>query len=387
MRADELQAISKATDALEEGVKPNYGANAKLVGFVQKSAAPKPATVKPASFIQLRRSGSTSASQAMKQVLDLLKSKATVLKSQELAAIALRVSMQEDHFVKVRQMLKDLIAKLKADAEAEAEQKGFCDKGMMEATTARDEAKMTIESKTADISKNEAEKAELLEDISNLQKAIAENKKAINEATELRNKEHSDNEKTLADADAGKEAVTFALTTLKEFYEGAAFVQVKYTPPVTDSSGNNFADMAPKGVSGSYSGNQQQSKGIIGMLEVILSDFERTLDTTKSSEDDAQSKFETFESETEADSKAKQDDVDAKKGRVAEIEDALMTLEDENSDAQTKLDGALSELEKLKPMCVSGGETYAERVAAREQEIAALKEAMQMLIDWQAFLV
>eukprot|EP00747_Dinoflagellata_sp_TGD_P156888 gnl/TRDRNA2_/TRDRNA2_177696_c3_seq3.p1 gnl/TRDRNA2_/TRDRNA2_177696_c3~~gnl/TRDRNA2_/TRDRNA2_177696_c3_seq3.p1 ORF type:complete len:729 (+),score=267.17 gnl/TRDRNA2_/TRDRNA2_177696_c3_seq3:96-2189(+) len=385
MRADELQAISKATDALEEGVKPNYDANSKLVGFVQRSATPKSAPVKPASFIQLRRSSGTSAHQVMKRVLDLLKSKAGVLKSQELSAIALRASVEEDHFVKVRQMLKDLIAKLKADAEAEAEQKGFCDKGMMEATTSRDEAKMTIESKTADISKNEAEKAQLTEDISNLLKAIADNKKALNEATELRNKEHADNEKTLADADAGKEAVTFALTTLKEFYEGAAFIQVKYTPPVTDSSGNNFADMAPKGFSGSYSGNQQQSKGIIGMLEVILSDFERTLDTVKSTEDDAQSQFETFESETEADNKAKQDDVDSKEGRVSEINDTLLTLEEENSDAQKKLDGALAELEKLKPMCVSGEETYAERVAAREQEIAALKEAMQILIDWKGF--
>merc|ERR1719310_1452067 len=385
MRADELTAISKATDALVEGVQPNYSANAKLVGLVQRSATLKPASVKPASFIQLRRSSGTSASQVMKHVLDLIKSKAGSLRSQELSAIALKISMQEDHFVKVRQMLKDLIAKLKADAEAEAEQKGFCDKSMMEATTARDEAKMTIESKTADISKNEAEKAQLLDDISNLQKAIAENKKALNEATELRNKEKTDNEKTLTDADAGKAAVEFALTTLKEFYEGAAFVQVKYIPPVTDSSGGTFADMAPKGFSGSYSGNQQQSKGIVGMLEVILSDFERTLDTVKSTEDEAQSKFDTFESETEADNKAKQDDVDSKEGRVADINDALLTLEDENSDAQKKLDGALAELEKLKPMCVSGEETYAERVAAREQEIAALKQAMQILIDWKSF--
>merc|ERR1719310_761533 len=100
---------------------------------------------------------------------------------------------------------------------------------------------MTIEEKTADISKNEAEKAGLVQDVSDLQKAIAENTKALNEATELRDKESSDNEKTLADADAGKEAVTFALTTLKEFYEGAAFVQVKYTPPVTDSSGKSIS--------------------------------------------------------------------------------------------------------------------------------------------------
>merc|ERR1719473_1411847 len=162
-----------------------------------------------------------------------------------LSAFALKVKLSEDHFVKVRGLIKDLIAKLKADAEAEAESKGFCDKEMLAATTARDEAKMTIESKTADISKNEAEKAQLTQDVSDLEKAISENKKALNEATELRNKENADNEKTLTDAAAGKEAVEFALTTLKEFYEGAAFIQTKSSPPVTDSSGGTFADLAP----------------------------------------------------------------------------------------------------------------------------------------------
>jgi len=34
-------------------------------------------------------------------------------------------------------------------------------------------------------------------------------------------------------------------------------------------------------------------------------------------------------------------------------------------------------------MCVEGEETYAQRVAKREKEIAALKEAMVILDEWQ----
>merc|ERR1719213_1273126 len=256
---------------------------------------------------------------------------------------------------------------------------------MEKAITARDEAKMTIEEKTADISKDTAEKAQLTEDVNNLQKSIAENMKALNEATELRDKEKADNENTLSMSDAGKEAVEFALTTLKEFYEGAAFVQSKYTPPAAGRDGKTVGDMAPDAFSGEYHGNQAASKGIIGLLEVILSDFERTLETVEEAEDEAQSKFESFKEETEADSKAKQDDIDDKESRISEIEDTLVTLADEKTDAEKKLKGALEELEKLKPMCVEGEETYEERVAAREKEIAALKEAMQMLIDWQGF--
>ena len=143
--------------------------------------------------------------------------------------------------------------------------------------------------------------------------------------------------------------------------------------------------MAPDTFSGEYHGNQAASKGIIGLLEVILSDFERTIETTDEKEEEAQSEFDAFKEETEADNKAKQDDIDEKEGKISDITDALVTLADEKTDAEKKLDGALEELEKLKPMCVEGEETYEERVAAREKEIAALKEAMQMLIDWQGF--
>ena len=60
-----------------------------------------------------------------------------------------------------------------------------------------------------------------------------------------------------------------------------------------------------------------------------------------------------------------------------------MALEGEKRDAEKKLSGALSELEKLATMCVQGEETYKERVLSREEEVAALREALQILIDWQ----
>merc|ERR1712137_573978 len=68
----------------------------------------------------------------------------------------------------------------------------------------------------------------------------------------------------------GHEAVTKALKILREFYKESAkaFVQVRASPIDEDTSGPGF--------SGSYKGNQEQSKGVIGMLEVIQSDFDRT---------------------------------------------------------------------------------------------------------------
>ena len=50
----------------------------------------------------------------------------------------MRVTVAADHFVKVRGLIKDLIAKLKADAKSEATQKGNCDTGMAKAIAGRD---------------------------------------------------------------------------------------------------------------------------------------------------------------------------------------------------------------------------------------------------------
>merc|ERR1719440_2541168 len=47
--------------------------------------------------------------------------------------------------------------------------------------------------------------------------------------------------------------------------------------------------------------------------------------------------------------------------------------------SQELLDKALESLEKLRPTCVDTGMTYEERVAARENEIEALKNALCVL--------
>merc|ERR1719399_1562901 len=235
----------------------------------------------------------------------------------------------------------------------------------------------------ASISKLTAEKDQLNQEIEDLKKAIAENLKALNEATELRNSEKADNEATISTTDEGKTAVELAINILKEFYDNAFIQTGKYVPPNADRSGKTVADRAPEVFSGSYHGSQGASKGILGLLDVILSDFERTIDTTEDAEDSAAASFGTFESDTKTDNEDKEGEIDTKEGRISDIEDELVETEEDKSDATELKENALKELKKLKPMCVEGEETYAQRVAKREKEIQALKDAQQMLDEWQ----
>jgi len=378
-RAQEITAISKATEALETGVAPNWKANRMLVGLPQKKSQAPPA------FLQLR--GSERGAQQRRKVLALLRASAEQLHSPALSVAALRVQASEDHFEKVRSIIKDIVSRLEAQAAAEATTKGYCDTEMAKAVSLRDAKNQEIESLTAQITEKEVLKARTQGEIAALSSAIADNMKAQKEATELRADEKKDNTNVMTDAKAGKAAVEYALQVLKQFYDGqGVFVQTSagYVPPNSDRSGKTVEDLAPETFESGYDGRQQASKGIIGLLEVILADFDRTHTTVDAAEATSAGEFQMFETAIEADTNQKTGDKATKEGEVTNLDDDLVQLQDQKKDAVKAHDLAISTLDGLKAMCVEGEETYEERVAKREKEIAALKEAHDILENWQA---
>jgi len=67
---------------------------------------------------------------------------------------------------------------------------------------------------------------------------------------------------------------------------------------------------------------------------------------------------------------------------TADLKTTKMNLEKKTADMKSNmnlLDDALKGVEELKPMCIDNGMSYADRVAKREEEIAALKKAMCQL--------
>jgi len=311
-------------------------------------------------------------------MMNYLEAQATKLKSDTLSALVLH--MKEDHFVKVRGMIKDMIAKLQADASSEADQKTWCDEEMQKSMAKRDENTGLIEGDTALIEETTATIKRKQEEVQEQLEQVSQLKKGLNEATELRGTEKAQNEEQVRSARDGLAGVTRAIEILQNFYNNA-FVQTKqsYTPPNADASGNTVGDLAPETFSGDFNGNQGAAAGITGQLQVIKSDFERTIETTENDEKDAESTFDSFKSETEGAIEEKEDLVKTRNGEIAEETSR-------RSDAQTDLkehyalkSESMDELAKLKPACVSTGSSYSERVARREQEIESLKNAYVIL--------
>jgi chromosome segregation ATPase len=380
MRAQEIEALSEALNILKDKVQDKEGERA----FVQKPTLQKVAVAK--SFLQTaskssaahqianlleRARGQTMTKEARKdKVISLLASEGSRLGSIVLSSLSVKAAA--DPFVKVKKLIQELIERLVAEATAEATKKGFCDLELSKAEKNRNHRWQDVQRLSAELSALESKQDELEEEITELNSALKELTAGLEEATKERSESKEENVASLKEAKEGLTAVNEALLVLKVFYKNAAKAKV-----LLQESPVNEDD--PGAESGAYKGNQSASKGIIGLLEVIVSDFERTIKTTSAQEQKEASDFVKAERVAKADiggktTKLELDEQDLESTK-AKIDEASQDMK-RNMDL---VDKALEELEELKPMCIDSGMSYEERVEKREEEIAALKKALCIL--------
>jgi len=386
MRSEELTALSTAITIVKGKVADKT--SDKTVRLVQKSATPIQASttqvddevddiVEAESFLQLaspraslsllQKGGSRSPSvdSARDRVVALLRAKSTQLDSAVLAALASHVAA--DPFAKIKTLIQELIERLLQEAADEANHKGWCDKEMGKAKQSRKLKAEAVRALNTRLSDNEAKRDQLAEDTARLAKEIQDLEDSLATLTKERQDESAQNEATVSEAEEGKAAVEEALEVLDHFYKTAAkaekVVLAQQEPP-------------DAGFDSGSQGSQSASKGIIGMLEVIQSDFVRTIQTTQKAEKDAAADFLELETTTKVSMGKKTMEKDNKQATLIEANDAIREDKESMLEEQELLNKSIQELSELHPACVDTGMSYADRVAKREQEIDSLKEAL-----------
>merc|ERR1719214_458337 len=133
--------------------------------------------------------------------------RATELKSRTLSTLLLKLRDAPTPFAKVRQMIEDLVARLEAEAQAEQDQKTWCDENMKNTQDERDAAQNKIDGYNALHMEKSTLGDQLTEQMLTLSQEIADLNKALSEETELRAKEKATNEQVITDATTGKAAI------------------------------------------------------------------------------------------------------------------------------------------------------------------------------------
>ncbi|CAE6972217.1 unnamed protein product [Symbiodinium sp. KB8] len=362
-RQEEIEAVGKAQEIISSGSVAGK-AEKHLPGLLQRS--PRGSVL---AFLR-----SDSHGDRKDQVARFLQQRASALNSRMLSALAVRVGA--DPLGKVKKMIQQLLTKLNEQAKEEATKNTWCVTELATNKATREEKTDTSESLQSEIDTLKASIAKLTDESNTLSKDIAELDAGMASATDLREKEAAKNKIAVADAKEAQAAVAEALTVLKEFYAKAtgatSFVQSSSASLVTHGQPEIFGDEA-------YTGMGGESGGVLGMMEVIESDFARLEAETTAAEEAGKKEYDEFMDDSKADKATKETTLKQKTTKKNSDAQELSTRESDLEGTQKELEAANAYLEKLRPDCIDTGKSYAERKAQREQEITDLKEAVEML--------
>lgn len=393
LRADEIEAIEKAIGIMSSG---------DVTGFIESAAAAGKRMLATSNAFAQLRSGTalqTAAEGKRHDVREFLTRESMRLKSHTLSLLA--ETLEADPFSKIKGLIKDMITKLLKEANADAEQEGFCDTEIGKSKATRTQLSEDIDSLTASIEDAQAEIMSLTESTADLSQGIADIQGAVAKASSMRGAESKKNKETIADAEAAVKAVDAATAVLKDFYEKAsqatALVQggsaAKIESRGIRMGSDEWDALAVPGQAtpdkghkdgmqtfgDSYKGNQDGATGVLAMIEVIRSDFANLAADTKSGEEASLTAFNEFLVESQRNIKVKQKKVELNEADKASTSRKMQEDSKDLKSNQDELVAAERYYSKLVAQCVDKGSSYEDRTKARAAEIQSLKEALKML--------
>jgi hypothetical protein len=369
VRSGELEAIAKAMEILK-GAAATYGATDDVgrklgIGLLAKGRKAKNAHLRRAravSFVQV------AAKEAVRR------------------GTAIAEHTQQGGLDDVAGMINDLIAALEQEGRDAETQAQWCADEMKKVSEARDATVTKLAELNATWDTESASRDELTVEIAGLSADIAQLTKALNEETELRAEESAVNAKKLADSETGEQAVDDAISVLETYYQGVAVEDGQGVGPddsdltATDSSGSAANSAAPDTFSNDqYAGSQSAASHVLAELQKIKQDFADAISDAQSDEDTASSDFDDFKSDTETDINDKKTSKEDKESDKVDAELAIKQALDDAEKNKELLAQYLHELQQLKPACSASGAAAADRAAAREQEMQALNQGLDIL--------
>jgi len=342
-RGEELKALAAAKKVIAE---TTGGAAEQSYSFVQ---------VKMASGADL------AGFEAVRFVRDL----AQTNKSPALAQLASRMastmrgSSGADVFAKVKSLISNMIEKLLDEAQADATEKAYCDKEMAETESKKADKEAAIEKLSTQIESMTARSSKLKEEVATLQNELAKLARAQAEMDKIRAEQKAAFEADSAEMKKGLEGIQTALKVLNEYY-------------AKDDKSHSSADGA--------------GSGIIGLLEVVESDFSKGLAEMTAAEEAAANEYDKQTKENAITKATKEQDAKYKTKEHKGLDKNTAEATTDRSGVQAELDATLEYYSGIKARCIAKPESYEDKVKRRTAEIAGLKQALAIL-DGEAVLL
>lgn len=378
IRKAEMAATQAALDALQSvsaGAKSN-------VGFLQVDMH-----VNTRVNSQTKVNSQTTAGQHVKASLSKIITVAKDLKATALAQIATKLRdvyfateqqsfFDAGSFGPILKLLSDLITKLEEEQAAETSQHEWCNTEKDTSVATKEEREKNIHDLKQSIVSLTTTIAQLKTNILFLESEIERVKEETRVAKEIRKQEKETFEQAKKDHEEVIGAINTALAALSGQY---GFLQI------SSKHQKHMGKQSPFGVGDTpfaeYKDGNAVGGGAMAMLEDLLEKYTGALETLITEEAAAVKAHEEllkrnakFIADTTADKLAKTAE---RRGLINDIADAKSSMKQN----LIELHEVSKYLQDLRPACDDIRSTFEERQKRREEEISALKQALEVISD------
>jgi chromosome segregation ATPase len=317
-----------------------------------------------------------------------------------------QMDLKERPVSKVIKLLKDMKATLEKekaeDEELFEKMSCWCETNEKEKNAAVEVANKQIDGLVADIEKHSGMSAQLQAEIAQLEKEIAENTKALDTATAVREKELEEfqgNEKDLVNSLAAlKNAILVLSKHHSAFLQGPVSTEVKKAVQAVLSQTSPKAAPAQhlqRQLAGLLQGKQPgltnsgsytpASGQIFGILNQMKDEFESNLSQMQKDEAQAQVDFAQLKKAKQAEIAAGKAKLKEKTFGLADSDDFLATAKEDLGMTREALASDVQFIQDLRLRCQQSDKDWELRSKTRAEEIAAIADVIAMLSDDDAF--
>lgn len=332
-------------------------------------------TFKAASFLQLssrhRRVKDSHVSAAQ-----ILQHAAAKTHNPQLSILATRVEL--DAFTRVKQIMDDMVVKLKIQQADEVKKKDWCDSEFQSNTMTTAEQETIKANQEVTIEDLKSSITTLTDEVEQAKAQIADLQLNLQRASEERQQASLDFQQTVADQKATQEILAKALDKLATFYDEKELLQLRARKFVNSRFATHREDPAPPVPQKEYKKSAGGS-GVMSMIEKLIYDAKELEKDALKSEQSAQAQYESLVEDTNGSVAALQEAIVTKSKNKSAKETDLVELQEEMKGTLEELEGLSKYNAELHESCDYVLKNFEIRQKARADEIEAILQAKQVL--------
>lgn len=338
-------------------------------------------------FVQTHSATHARSKRSLNSAVDVLRATALATKDTRLVALASRLSQATGgEFDAVLEAIDTMITTLKEEEDSDLKIKESCESDRMKDMREAIVTGRAMDELTDTVTRLVDEIAALEKEIEEKKEEVVKIKVQLNETEKMRTEQHEEWLKSdKDDADAAL-VVESAIEVLQKFYADNGLMLLsrthhgRQTPEVV---AGEAPPPPPATWDKPYEGQQESSKGIIAILELVHEDILKDQSKAKAEEDEAEEEYQAFVKESNEQIKTIEDSITGLETTKADKESKVTSTKEDRASKKEVLTTVMKRIKDAQPGCDFFLVNYKLRLVNRQKEIDGLEAAKGILENYE----